>query len=526
MRPLILLVASFALFPSLSKAQESPRPSKGSAPSLVDSKSMSVNLLEQSHDLNPQFNLGTRIYLLQRQAEAMSRVDGEIGQTWAQELLTLSGQAKGSLRSFAENSAMSILVRLNPDRALLFLHSLSQEEPQESSVQSLPNRQLVQRVFGLLVERDGVSALPLLEQEAARIGTDGPYPYRALGNAAVQSVLKEWATNPQRAIEVTQGVFDRAYQRYSEGSRSYFDDYEFGGMLQEVSGGLPHESMQPALRLLVKNLLATDTRKYRFEAEVYTADGMSAKADNAIGAALLQFGPLITRIDHELAKQLESTRPELQTALQYAQDGRIRTWSFHGVLPPLRSRPSDPGADKATDAMRLADIKPEAAVAKADQLPKDDRRADTKLEIARQIAGNDPARAQALIAEVENENATGIPELQLDAISAKASLAAAQDKKDETRELLRQGFTLATSIIAELQKSGNVSFVPGLGQLVQLGMQNDPDATITFAQSVPASWMKANLLLGAASALTMHLRLPLGSGQKSEPSKTLGSPSH
>ncbi len=103
----------------------------------------------------------------------MSHLDAELGQSWAQELLALAAQTKGHQRFFVENSAMTILVRLNPDRALLFLHSLSKEEPQADLTPSLPNRQLVQKVFEVLVERDGVSALPLLEEEAARIGTDG-----------------------------------------------------------------------------------------------------------------------------------------------------------------------------------------------------------------------------------------------------------------------------------------------------------------------------------------------------------------
>jgi len=54
-----------------------------------------------------------------------------------------------------------------------------------------------------------------------------------------------------------------------------------------VSGGLPFDSVQPALRLLVKNLLATDTRKYQFVAEVHTTDGKSAKADNVIDTTML-----------------------------------------------------------------------------------------------------------------------------------------------------------------------------------------------------------------------------------------------
>jgi hypothetical protein len=481
---------------------------------------MVVSLLEQSHDLNPQFNVATRVYLLQRQAEVMSRVDAELGQAWAQELLALATQTKGDLRSMAENSAMTILVQLNPDRALLWLHSLSKEEPQADFTPSLPNRKLVQRVFQVLVERDGERAIPLIEGEAARMGADGPYPYGPLGYAAMQSVLKEWATNHQHAVEVVQKVFDRALERYSQGPRTYADDFEFATMLQPIAGGLPNESVQPALRLLVKNLLTTDTSKYRFEAGVYTADGKAAKADNAIDAALLYFGGLIIRIDPELAKQLESTRPELQAGLQYAQDGRERSSFFRTSGQPLNGRPPDPNPENGADALRLATVDTDAAVAKAEALPASDRRADTILSIAREIADKQPDRAQELIAQVERSNEAGIPELQLDVISAKASIASAKDKKDETRELLQQGFGLATPIILELQKSGDVFFVPGLGRLVQTGMQNDQDSTIPFVQTLPASGLKANLLLVIAMDLTMLPRGPKNSQQAPRPEKS------
>jgi len=88
-----------------------------------------------------------------------------------------------------------------------------------------------------------------------------------------------------------------------------------------VSGGLPFDSVQPALRLLVKNLLATDTRKYQFVAEVHTTDGKSTKADNVIDTTMLVFGMLINR-DPELVRELESNRPELQTILEYTKETR------------------------------------------------------------------------------------------------------------------------------------------------------------------------------------------------------------
>ena len=518
-RSFILSLVLFVLLPSSAKAQENSRQPNGARNGSPEgSNSTVVSLLEQSHDLNPQSDLRVRINLLQRQTEQMSRVDGELSQAWAQELLALSRQAKGNLRSYTELSAMRILVRFNPDRALFMLHSLSKEEPQEGATPFLPSSQLARMVFGVVVERDGISALPLLGQEAARIGAaDGAYPYSALGHAAVQSVSKEWASNRPHAVEVVQAVFDQAFTRYSEGSRGYADDLEFGTMLQEVAGALPHEPVRPALHLLVKNLLATDTSKYRFQAGVDTKDGESAKVDNAIDAALLHFGSLINRTDPELAQQLESTRSVLRTALPYAQDGRLLSGFIGAAVQPLNR---DPNEDTSMDALRLAHINPEAAVAKAEQLPEGDRRASTMLSIASLIAGKQPERAHELIAEVASNNKTGMPDFQLQVISARASLAAAQDKQDELRELLQEGFALATPIITDLQANGRDAFVPGLAPLVQIGMQNDPDTTTTFVQSLPASLLKANLLLGAASALTMKIRLPIGSRELPKPEKS------
>jgi hypothetical protein len=90
-----------------------------------------------------------------------------------------------------------------------------------------------------------------------------------------------------------------------------------------LAGGLPFDSVQPALRMLVKNLLATDTHKYQFAAEVHTTNGKTAKADNSIDAAILVYGMLINR-DPELVRELVSSRPELKTVLEYTKEGR---WS-------------------------------------------------------------------------------------------------------------------------------------------------------------------------------------------------------
>ncbi|MGO9946661.1 MAG: hypothetical protein ACLPWG_07430 [Steroidobacteraceae bacterium] len=295
-----VVFASFVLFANLSDPQKanSQSPESGAA-SKASADTAIVILLQESHDVGQQLPLSQRLTLLPRQTYIVAKFRNDLGREWANELFTISSQAKGTQRSWLQSTAMGVLARLNPDRALELLHSTSMEEP-EAYVGSLsPKMQLAQQVFQVLVERDGASALPLLEQEAHAMGNEGQYPYAALGYAAMRATSKDLGHDNQRAIQLLQSVFDPAFARYSQSPHRYEDDFEFGRMLDVLAGGLPLDSIQPALRLVVKNLLATDTRKYPLAAEVHTADGKTARADNAIDATILVYGMLINR-DAEL----------------------------------------------------------------------------------------------------------------------------------------------------------------------------------------------------------------------------------
>jgi hypothetical protein len=511
-RPLCTILASFVLISNLLEAQDSK--SQSSRPEVLstsDADATAVDLLQQSHNLSQQLPVSMRLMnLLPRQAEMVSRLRPDLGQEWANELFTLAAQAKGAQRSIAQNAAMRILIRLNPDRALESLHSLNIEEPVPKWATSPPEMQLVQEAFDALAKRDGASALPLLQQEAERLGVQGHYPYAALGFATMSTTLKDWGHDNERAIGVLRSVFEPAFARYSQNAHNYGDDVEFGKMLQVLAGGLPIDSVKPALRLLVKNLLATETSKYQFEAEVYTSDGQTAKMHNAIDATILFFGTLINR-DPELAEQLKSTRPEVQTALEYAKDGRQRSLRFGAVGEPRNMQSVDPGAETRMDAVRLSHINPEAAITMAEQLPDDDKRASTMLEVARGIAGDYPERAAELIAESQNGNKPTDDQLQLNLISAQAFVAAAESKKGDLDELLQRGFESANRILLEQQRTGAIQIVAGLGPLVQIGIQNDPNLTVTFIESLSPSYLKAELLLGAASAVSMRRSLPFSS---------------
>ncbi len=510
-RPLCTILASFVLATNLLGAQASkPQSSESGTISPGGADATILKLLQQSHDLDQQLPVWDRATLLARQAEMVSRLRPDLGRDWADELFRLSSQMKREdQRSFAQNHAMGMSIRLDPDPALELLNSMNIQEPPAWAA-SAPEMQLVQAIFGVLSSRDGVSALPLLEQEAERLGTQGRYPYAALGYAAMQTTLKDWGTDNQHATRVLQSVFDPAFARYSQNAHTYFDDFEFARMLDVFAGGLPFETVQPALRMLVKNLLATNIRKYQFEAKVYTVDGKTARVDNAIDATILVLGSLINR-DPELVRELESTRPQLQLALEYTQVGRQRLIEGPARQPPAFYS-ADPAAETLMDALRLSRINPEAAIAKAKQLPDDDKRASTMLEVARSIAGDYPARAADLIAEAQGGIKPGDDESSVNLISAQAFVAVAQNKKDELHDLLRRGFDLVNRVILHQQGASGSPFVVGLGPLAQIGMQNDPDLTTTFIETLPPSYMKAELLLGAASALDPRTRLPLRSG--------------
>jgi len=197
--------------------------------------------------------------------------------------------------------------------------------------------------------------------------------------------------------------------------------------------------------------------------------------------------------------------------LEYTQVDRQR--SIEGpARRPQALYSADPAAETLLDALRLSRIEPEAAIAKAKQLPDDDQRASTMLEVARSIAGDYPARAADLIAEAQGGIKPGDDESSVNLISAQAFVAVAQNKKDELHDLLRRGFDLANRVILHQQGRSGSPFVVGLGPLAQIGMQNDPDLTTTFIEALPPSYVQAELLLAAASALDPRSRLPFRSG--------------
>jgi hypothetical protein len=177
-----------------------------------------------------------------------------------------------------------------------------------------------------------------------------------------------------------------------------------------------------------------------------------------------------------------------------------------GLGPPRSS--TEPAQQTDADAARsLSLFNPDAAIAQARKLP-EDQRASTMLDIARNLSGEYPKRAADLTAEIQAEDKQTNDETSVNLISAQAFVAAAHNSKDQLHQLLQDGFASASRVILEQQRASDVHFFSGLGPLVQVGVDKDPELTIPFIESLPPSFVKAELLLTAASRF-METRMPL-----------------
>ncbi|MGA7414755.1 MAG: hypothetical protein WBW33_30075 [Bryobacteraceae bacterium] len=474
-----------------------------------------VSLLEQSHDLGRQIPPGARLQPLTRQTELASRYRADLSREWANELFLISREVKGGpARSYAQSSAMAVLVRLDPNGALGLLDAADLEvlAPKGSGTPVLA--QVVNEVFSAVIARGGASALPIVEQAAQRLGARGHYPYSALGYTTMEASAPFWRDDQPRAVEILRSVFEPAFVRYKKSARQDSDDFEFGGMLQVFAGGLPFDLVKPALHELVNRILAMDPNKNQFEAEVYTRDGRKVAVNTPIDATLTYFGQLVNR-DPELVQELSAARPELQAGLEATREGNLRSMRFG---QPFRTRaphtPAGQNFQTEMDALALSNINADAAIAKAQQLP-DDQRGKTSLDVARIMAGEHPQQAADLIDSVQRDMNSADPRVQLNVISAQVSVAAAQGNPEALRELLKRGFDLATQLTGPVQGNPPNHFTAGLPPMVQIGIQNEPAMTVAFLDGVPPSSEKADLLLGAAEALAMQVRLPIGSPQPS-----------
>ena len=173
-----------------------------------------MSLLEQSHDLAQQIPPGARLRLLTEQTELASNYRADLSKEWANELFVISREVKaGPVRSYAQSSALAVLVRLDPNGALGILDGADLEVLAPKEGGSPVMSRVVNEVFSAVIARGGVNALPIVEQAAQRLGARGHYPYSALGYAAMDAANPFWRDDQPRAVEILRSVLDLTFAR-------------------------------------------------------------------------------------------------------------------------------------------------------------------------------------------------------------------------------------------------------------------------------------------------------------------------
>jgi hypothetical protein len=489
-----VLLALVAFPQSQNSTSQIPQESAGSnLRDVQDPSATIISLAQQSHDLNSKSDVNSQVYLLERQITLILRRNPELARQWIDELFALSlEQRKGSPVVVTQQMAITDLSQIDPDAALNLLNRMSTTNANQKQAMISAKSAAASPIFAALIARDGVNALPVVEHEAELLAIDDTYPYGALGAAANAAAMKDWRSNRDRAVSLIQATFERAFARYRDRPASYSEDYAFGDMLIHLGGSLPNEVLRPALDLLVQNLLMTDTKAYQVQAQMFACDGREVKADNAIDAVLLRLAALMNRVDPELAQHLQEGRPALRAAIEETTAGCQRALKIGPN--PQNTRLRNPNVQLQADAMQFEHINTDAAIAKAQQITDENLRVQTLLRIAGDIAENEPERAAKLVIDAEMNLKNADARMQLNLITAEASVAAAQQKNDNVRELLQRGFEIAMTKGAE----------GASGPLLRIAIQNDPSFAMMFLQNLPPSPEKAQLLVEVASELDIE----------------------
>ncbi len=489
-----VLLALVAFPQSQSSTAQIPQESAGSnLRDVQDPSATIISLAQQSHDLNSKSDVNSQVYLLERQITLILRRNPELARKWIDELFALSfEQRKASPVVVTQQMAITDLSQIDPDAALNLLNRMSTTNDSQKQAMISARSAAASPIFAALIARDGVNALPLVEHEAELLAIDDTYPYGALGAAANAAAMKDWRSDRDRAVSLIQATFERAFARYRDRPASYSEDYAFGDMLIHLGGSLPTEVLRPALDLLVQNLLMTDTKAYQVQAQMFACDGREVKADNAIDAVLLRLASLMNRVEPELAQQLQTGRPALRSAIEETTAGCQRSLKIGPN--PQNTRLRNPNVQLQADAMQFEHINTDAAIAKAQQITDENLRVQTLLRIAGDIADHEPQRASKLITEAKTNVKSVDVRTQLSLITSEASVAAAEKKNDDVRELLQRGFEIVMKDHVE----------GGLGPLLQIAMENDPSFAMMFLQNLVPSPEKAQLLVDAASALDVE----------------------
>ncbi|HXZ80487.1 MAG TPA: hypothetical protein VEG30_11195 [Terriglobales bacterium] len=498
-------------------------------------RTQAIDLLQRSHAIGEQLPLRDRLNTLQRQVRAAARLDPSLARAWANELLEASNDLPDPDERAA--SQAGVVVNLAPrdvEGALEIFRSLPASTSTKASRD--PRTMAAQILFPALLNKDGAAALPTIEKEAVRLGSEDAYPYSAMGQVAVQSGQdpksakddKDLITDapPPKGANAPDGkphrsglppgasvprkdpareatvlrICRQAFSYYESSTRSLAGDLDFADMIMSTWQWLPADFLRSALHTSANNLVASAA-----DSDLEFQNSSDATKDqkvhqNPADLALVQLAPVLSKLDPEALEKVKQARPFVAQSLQPTPPGGVPMWM---TGTPARSS----GDDAMLNIQRTAQSDPNKALSLSQDLTDPAAKAQALSTVASAFAAVDPQQATRTLEQADKLTATvKDKEEQLHLVISEAEAAAAIKNMVLLRQSMGRAFDLADQI-TRAEEDARAEQVIGwrpLMRLVNVGMKLEPELTVAYIDHLNTPVAKANLLLAAAESIPLR----------------------
>ncbi len=450
-----------------------------------------------------------RAFQLARLSQTAAKVQPVLGRLWAEELFLLAFELPMSWNRLAhEKNALSALAGVDPVRAFELFGGMDSPVPTASGDLPEDLRAFGARtVFDAFWKRKGIAAFDDIRKEAEHVGDTGQYPY-----VAITPILRDLT---KREDIRAQSLFGEALSYYSRGSQFRNADEEFIQFLNAVWDVIPAVRKRQALSVIVAQLSQKSKPQQgeTFLGRVETDKGM-AQFESHSHQLLYMILPRIREIDPDWARRLVENDPVLNQAS--ASTGKVRLSEQVTVQNRSNASPSQVQSfverglqgNRLREIMAVAASDPNQALMLTMSLTDPALRAQAFATIATSLVWKDPEGARKLVEQAKEGIATikGSTD-KVQALAALARAAAAAHDTKSLREALKRGFDLGEEIFEEDLEihPGRLAYeVAGfdeLSELTRVGVQFDPQDTLTRVASLRNTLLQAHLLIDAAEAL-------------------------
>lgn len=441
-------------------------------------------LLERAYAITRDLPLETRAYLLGWMVDPAARIEPQIAASWADELFQMAQELSDQdQQGRAELAAVRALAHIDVDHALAVFRRMDAATLQSGRVVPQDARSAAaETLFPEILRKQGVAAVPVLQQEAQRLGETGSYPYSAM--ALVMNEL----THLDRSLG--ENVFADSVTAYQQSTPTLAGNADFVSLLHNVRW-VPLAEAQQALTTVVNNLLSQpdDSGRQKLPDPVQY---QGSTVDTATDYLLLKLLPQIRALQPDLLDTIAQSRPALAKAAGPA--------SAH--MGQSATSGTDPDQAVVNRIQRAAADNPQQALVASNQLQDPAVRSQALAAVASGMASKDPQQAAQLLSNAQDIAAKiDDKRKQLQAIVAMAQAANRMNNQAVLRDSLARGFALGNELLQLDEDKGTPPSFTLLAPLVRAGAHTQLETLVAGIQGIQNLQVKAQLLVLTAQSM-------------------------